>query len=537
MLAGSTPWPTPLAAGYRAAGYWLDHTMGQRLRTLTELHGDRIALTENGVGTSFYELDDRADRLTAGLYRLGIRAGDRIVVQLPGITAFAELVFALFRLGAIPVMALPPHRSSEIGYFCQFSEAVAYIIPDRHGGFDYRELAAEIRAGAPSLRHVIVAGDAGDFIALSDLYDEKIPLPEPAADEVALLQLSGGSTGVPKLIPRTHNDYLYTALACARASGTTEDTVYLNVLPIGHNFPLVSPGLLGTLAVGGRTVLAPAPSPDAAFPLIESEGVTLTSLVPPLALIWLQAAARRTEDLSSLDVMQIGGAKCSAEVAGRIRPVLGCTLQQIFGMAEGLINTTRLDDPDEAIINTQGRPISPADEIRIVDDEDNDVPVGAPGHLLVRGAYTIRGYYKAFEHNTIAFTEDGYYRTGDIVRRRPDGNLVVEGRAKDQINRGGEKVAAEEIENHLLAHPAVHDAAVVAMPDAFLGERTCAYVIPSGEFPAASELAGFLRRRGLAGFKIPDRFEFVPEFPQIGVGKISKTELRRAIADAMKEKM
>jgi 2,3-dihydroxybenzoate-AMP ligase len=536
MLAGSIPWPTSLAACYRAAGYWLDQTIGERLHTLADQRGDAIVVTENGVGTSFGELDDRADRLAAGLYRLGIRPTDRVVVQLPGTMAFVELVFALFRLGAIPVMALPPHRSSEIGYFCRFSEAVAYVIPDRHAGFDYRELAAQVQAGAPALRHVIVAGNAGDFIALSDLYDEKIALAEPAADEVALLQLSGGSTGVPKLIPRTHNDYLYTALACARASGTTQDTVYLNVLPIGHNFPLVSPGLLGTLAVGGRTVLAPAPSPDVAFRLIESERATLTSLVPPLALVWLQAAARRTEDLTSLQVVQIGGAKCSAEVASRIRPVLGCTLQQIFGMAEGLINTTRLDDPDEAIINTQGRPISPADEIRIVDDDDNDVPVGTTGHLLARGAYTIRGYYQASQHNAVAFTADGYYRTGDIVRRRPDGNLVVEGRAKDQINRGGEKVAAEEIENHLLAHPAVHDAAVVAMPDAFLGERTCAYVIPSSAQPAAGELASFLRKRGLAGFKIPDRFEYVDEFPQIGVGKISKTELRREIADAMKEK-
>lgn len=536
MLAGSTPWPPALASAYRAAGYWRDETFGQRLHTLADQHGDRIAVTENGVGTSFGTLDRRADQLAGGLYGLGIRPGDRVVVQLPGITAFVELCFALFRIGAIPVMALPPHRANEIGYFCQFTEAVAYVIPDRHAGFDYRPLAAEVRKTTPTLKHVIVVGEAAEFVDIADLYQEPVALSEPAADEVAVLQLSGGSTGVPKLIPRTHNDYLYTALACARASGTTADTVYLNVLPIGHNFPLVSPGLLGTLAVGGRTVLAPAPSPDVAFALIESERATLASLVPPLALVWLQAAARQKFDLSSLEVMQIGGAKCSAEVARRIRPVLGCTLQQIFGMAEGLINTTRLDDPDEVIIDTQGRPISPGDEVRIVDDNDEDVAPGESGHLLARGPYTIRGYYQADEHNATAFTDDGFYRTGDVVRQRPDGNLVVEGRAKDQINRGGEKVAAEEIENHLLAHPYVHDAAVVAMPDAFLGERTCAYVIPVGEPPTSAVLAAFLRERGLAAYKIPDRFEFVTEFPQIGVGKISKTELRKAIAESLKER-
>lgn len=276
----------------------------------------------------------------------------------------------------------------------------------------------------------------------------------------------------------------------------------------------------------------PAALPEVAFPLIERERVTLTGLVPPLALLWTQAATATAHDLSSLDVLLVGGAKFSEEAARRVRPALGCTLQQVFGMAEGLVNYTRLDDPVEVIVTTQGRPISPDDEILVVDDEDQEVAPGETGHLLTRGPYTIRGYWRAPEHNARSFTEDGFYRTGDVVRVAPSGHIVVEGRAKDQINRGGEKIAAEEVENHILAHPFVHDANVVAEPDPYLGERTCAYVIlrPGAGPLKPVDIKRFVRERDLAAYKVPDRVEFVDTFPRTGVGKISKKALRTAAA-------
>ncbi|GAA3399581.1 (2,3-dihydroxybenzoyl)adenylate synthase [Paenibacillus hodogayensis] len=500
------------------------------LRERASAHGDRPAVVAGDIRLTYAELDVRADRLAAGLHALGIRTGDRVVLQLPNSAAFVEVCFALFRLGALPVFALPTHRSSEIGYFCEFAEAVAYIVPDVHDGFDYRSLARQVRDRNPAaLRHIIVAGDPGEFTALAGLYADPVDLPEPGSADVAFMQLSGGSTGLPKLIPRTHDDYIYSLRASADVCRLDDSTVYMAALPAAHNFPLSSPGILGTLYAGGKIVLASSPSPDVAFPLIAREGVTMTALVPPLALIWLEAAAGRRCDLSSLRVLQVGGAKFSPEAARRVRSVLGCTLQQVYGMAEGLVNYTRLDDPEDVIVHTQGRPMSPYDEIRIVDEEDREVEAGGTGQLLTRGPYTIRGYYNAAEHNAKAFTSDGFYRTGDLVRLTPEGNLVVEGRAKDQINRGGEKVAAEEVENHLLAHPAVHDAAVVAMPDDFLGERTCAFIIPRGAAPSAGELRAFLRERGLAGYKLPDRVEITDAFPQTPVGKVSKKALRETI--------
>ncbi|ASW55458.1 (2,3-dihydroxybenzoyl)adenylate synthase [Plantactinospora sp. KBS50] len=522
-------WPEEFARRYRERGYWTGETFDGFLHERAERFGDRIAVTDGDRGIGYAELRDRALRLAAGLHGRGVRAGDRVVVQLPNTAGYFEVIFALFRLGALPVFALPAHRAAEIGYFCAHTEAVAYVTTDVHEGFDHRTLAA-----AAGRATTIVAGDPGGHVPLASLYGDPAGLPPgPRPGDLAFLQLSGGSTGLPKLIPRTHDDYLYSVRASARICELTADSVYLAVLPVAHNFTMSSPGVLGTFAVGGRVVLARRPDPATVLPLIERERVTITAVVPPLAQLWLDAVGgpARRPDLSSLRVLQVGGAKLAGTVAQRVTPVLGCRLQQVFGMAEGLVNYTRLDDPDPLVWHTQGRPISPDDEILVVDDADRPVPAGEVGHLLTRGPYTIRGYWRADEHNREAFTADGFYRTGDLVRHRDDGYLVVEGRAKDQINRGGEKVAAEEVENHLLAHPAVHDVAVVAVPDPYLGERTCAFVVPRAgqDPPTLPALRGYLRQRGLAGYKIPDRLNVVDAFPVTGVGKISRRELRAAL--------
>lgn len=542
-LVPADPYPAELARRYRDAGYWTDETFARFLPTRAEQFGDRIAVTGPGEGgaertLTYRQLSDNADVLAAGLLRLGVRPGDRVVLQLPNMPEYVEMLFAVFGIGALPVFALPAHRRAEVGYFCEFTDAAAYVITDRHAGFDYRTLAREIVDASERPPVVIVAGEAEEFVPLSELRTA-VPAPgdraEPTPDSVAFLQLSGGTTGRSKLIPRTHTDYLYSVRASAEICGLSPDSRMLVSLPAAHNFPMSSPGILGVLHAGGRVVMAPDPTPSTSFELIERERITIASLVPPLALGWMASPARAKHDLSSLELLQVGGAKFSAEAARRVRDELGCRLQQVFGMAEGLVNYTRDDDPDDVVVTTQGRPISPDDEVLVVDDDDRPVPVGTVGNLLTRGPYTIRGYYAAPEHNRASFTADGFYRTGDRVRLTETGHLVVEGRAKDQINRGGEKVAAEEVENHLLAHPGVRDVAVVSKPDAYLGERTFAFVVGEGTPPRAVELRGFLRERGLAAYKIPDGFQFVDEFPVTGVGKVSRTELRRALESTFTE--
>lgn len=521
-------WPPEFRQRYRERGYWQGETFRSMFAAQVAARGAAIAVAGKEQRWSYDELSQRAEVAAAGFLALGLKPGDRVVVQLPNIPEFFAVVFGLFRAGLIPVFALPDHRLAEITHFARKAEASAYIIADSHGQFDYRPLGHALQKEVPGLRHVIVVGEAGEHIPFAGFTADPERLPTEDADpsSVALVQISGGSTGLSKLIPRTHNDYLYSIRASNEICGMTCDSVYLAALPVAHNFPMSSPGIFGALRAGARVVMCPVPNPETAFPLIERERVTITGLVPPLALLWLQAAPRSSHDLSSLEVLQVGGAKFMPEAAKRVRLLLGCTLQQVFGMAEGLVNYTRLDDPEEIITETQGRPISADDEVLILDDDGSPVPQGTPGNLLTRGPYTIRAYHDDPGANARSFSADGFYRTGDVVKQLPGGYLVMQGRATDHINRAGEKISAEEIEDHLLAHPQVFDAAVVSIPDKFLGERSCAFIISEGEAPRSADLKAWMRGRNIAAFKVPDQIVFVDSFAVTAVGKISRKELR-----------
>lgn len=524
MNAPFTPWPDEVAARYREQGLWTGESFAALLERLAVEHGDRIAVTDGGSWLSYEALAQRSRRVAAGLYRRGLRGGDIAVVQSANTSDYLVVLFALFRIGVAPVCALPAHREAEIGYFARHTGAAAYLHP---GGAEYDRIAAGLDVGLV----MTVAEAARTYGAPEPAVPggDVVPPPMPGGGHLALLQLSGGSTGVPKLIPRSHDDYLYSVRIAAEVCELGPRTVYLCVLPVAHNFPLSSPGVLGVLYAGGTVVMAPDPSPDTCFALIASERVTMTALVPALALTWLRAAEASGVELPSLSVLQVGGARLGDADAKRVEPVLGARLQQVFGMAEGLVCYTRLDDPLETVCATQGRPASAADEVRVVDDGDRPVAPGDSGHLLTRGPYTIRGYFRADAHNTVAFTADGFYRTGDLVRRTETGHLIVTGRAKEQINRGGEKIATAEIEEQLRTHPGIHDAALVAVEDAALGERACAFCVTGGDL-TAKQVRAYLRGRGLAGYKIPDLVRFVDSLPRTPVGKIDKNRLKESLS-------
>ena len=536
MTADVVTWPAADAARYRAAGYWRGETYPRFLERVRTAFGDRTALVDDRVRLTYAELAERADAVARGLRDLGVAAGDRVLVQLPNRVEFVVLWFALQKLGAVPVHTQPGHRHAELVHLAHLSEAVAYVIPDVHARFDHRELAAVVSAASPSLRHVIVVGDPGGsgFTAFDDLGSPSaMPVVDSARPEgLALLLLSGGTTGQPKLIPRTHDDYLYNARAAAELCGLDDDTVYLAVLPVAFNFTMNCPGVLGALGVGGTVVLASSHDPAYCFELIARERVTITSINPVLAPVWLDEAIATDADLSTLEVLQIGGARLSDDVAGRMIEGFGRRVQQVFGMAEGLLCLTRLDDPPEIVATTQGKPISAADEALVVDEHDVEVRDGEIGELLTKGPYTPRGYYRAAEHNATAFA-DGFYRTGDLVRFLPSGHLVVVGRTKDQINRGGEKFAAPEVEDHLETHPAIRSVALLSAPDPDLGERSVAFIVPTGsDIPTRRELVTYLSDRGLADYKTLDEVRPLGEIPRTPVGKPDKKALSRLLVGA-----
>ncbi len=533
---GTVPWPADLAREYETAGWWRGQDLGAEIAAVAAARPDATALVDGAIRISYASLLARADALAARLARLGLRSGMRIVVQLPNCWPFVVLTLACLRAGIVPVMALPAHRRHELAYLCEHSGARALAVPDVLRGFDHQQMAEELLAASPTLDHILVHGQDVRHQDLTALCGEQqgaegdpgtapVP-PDPAG--VAVFLLSGGTTGLPKLIGRTHNDYSYNARASAHLCRLDEGTVYLVSLPASHNFPLACPGLLGTLLSGGRVVMTASPDPASAFAAIEREGVTITAVVPAVAQRWLAHAADHGSDaLRTLEVLQVGGARLADEHATRIKPVLGATLQQVFGMAEGLLNYTRLDDPDEVICGTQGRPLSPGDEVRIVDADGRELPDGQPGALLTRGPYTPRGYYRAPDQNARAFTPDGWYASGDVVRRRPDGNLVVEGRDKDMINRGGEKISAEEVENLLYRMPGIAQVAAVAAPDAELGERICVFVVPEpGRDITLGAISDGMATAGVARFKWPERLEIVAELPITKMGKLDKKALR-----------
>ncbi|MEV6834720.1 AMP-binding protein [Streptomyces sp. NPDC051133] len=527
MHEGCVPWPEPVARAYREQGLWNGDVLGSWPPAGPD-GGARTALVAPSGTLTYDALDRAAARTAAGLLRAGLTAGDRIVVQLPNDTDLVVLSLACFRTGVLPVYALPAHRSAEITHLVSASDAVAYVCPDRVLDCDHRDVAREVLERTGSLRHVFVAGDPGPYTPLTALDAEPRELPGPDPGDVAFFLLSGGTSGPPKLIPRTHADYTYQLRETARLCAVGPDDVYLAALPAAHNFALGCPGVLGVLRAGGTVVLAPAPTADVCFPLVARTGVTLTSLVPPLVPLWLDAAEWTDDDLSSLRVLQVGGARLDPETAREVPKALGCTLQQVYGMAEGLLNFTRLDDPEEVVVHTQGRPLSPADEVRVVREDGTEAEAGETGELFTRGPYTLRGYYRARERNATRFTADGYYRSGDLVRRTPGGDFEVVGRINDVVNRGGEKVPAQEVEEHLLAALPVTAVAVIGLPDPLMGERTCACVVPRDPVhpPALSDVQAALRARGLAGYKLPDQLVVLDRMPLTGVGKIDKRTLK-----------
>ncbi|HJQ16454.1 MAG TPA: AMP-binding protein [Allosphingosinicella sp.] len=545
MLEGVVRFPPDFAARYRAKGYWQDRSIADIFAEAFAEFKDRIAIIDRDRRVTYAQLDERSTRLALNLLDEGFKPLDRVVVQLPNTVEFAYLYFALQKIGCIPVMALPTHRFHEISQFIELSGATACATPDKTADFDYRELVRRIRPSSRTLRCGIVLGEApADYLSLTELIDRPS---KRSADELgaisidpedpAVFQLSGGTTGIPKLIPRSHNDYVYNSRAAAAVTGVGSDRILLNVLPLAHNLPLACPGLQGYLLHGGTVVLGNSTRAEDILALIERHRVSHIALVPTLLIRLIDDPAIAKHDLSSLRVIQSGGQRLQPEVRRRTKQLFpNAFVQENFGMAEGMLMFVRPDDPDEVRLETVGRPISPDDEVRLVDDDGNDVAPGEVGEFLARGPYTLRGYFGAPEYNAGAFTADGFYRSGDLMRRHPSGNYIVEGRKKDLTNRGGEKISAEEIENLILAHPAVQNVACVPMPDRVLGERMCACVIVRSDAALTFEqLVAFLKQQEIAKHKLPERLELMDEFPLSPFGKVSKKNLAERVALKLKE--
>jgi 2,3-dihydroxybenzoate-AMP ligase len=545
-LPGVIPFPPEFAARYRARGYWEDRPLISHFLPLFADYAGRPAVVDDEGSYTYAELGAASERVALNLLDLGLMPRDRVVVQLPNTRLFASFYFALQRIGAIPIMALPSHRFRELRQFVGLSGAVAAAAPAAARDADFADLHRRVRAEQPQLRLSILQGGrtdpAASRVSLEDLHERR-PARHTVADldailarvdpdDPAVFQLSGGTTGIPKLIPRTHNDYAFNSTMAVSVCGVRDGDVLLDVLPIAHNLPLACPGLQGFLLRGATACLSASTRGLSVFGAIDRHRVTHIHVVPALLIRWINDPVARDFDLGSVRVIQSGGQRLQPETRQRTERVFrNVTVQENFGMAEGLLMFVRLDDPPEVRLETVGRPICPDDEVRLVDEDGRDVPDGEIGELLARGPYTLRGYYNAPEHNQRAFSPDGFYRSGDLMWRHPSGNYVVAGRSKDLINRGGEKISAEEVENLILSHPAVLNVACVPVPDPDLGERMCACVIlRPGATLTLPELVEFLTAQEIARHKLPERLAVLERFPLSPVGKVSKKDLGAMLA-------
>ena len=525
MLPGLVPFPPEFAQRYRAKGYWQDRTLAQEFDVVFKKYASRVALVDGDRIFTYKDIDEKSANLALNLLELGLKPLDRVVPTLPNIAEFVILYFALQKIGAIPIAALVSHRFAEINQFVQLSGATTCVFPERQGEFEFEPMIRRVQAENASLKFCL------SLQKLKDLID-KPPhgrLPDIHIDpaDPCIFQLSGGTTGIPKLIPRTHNDYAYNSKTAAPVCGVTGDSVLLLALPIAHNLPLACPGIQGYFFQGGKVVLSATTRPEDMFRLIQQHRVTHIKVVPALLIRLINDPSIGNYDLSSVKIIQSGGQRMQPEVRLKTHRLIPSSfVQENFGMSEGMLFFVRLDDPEEVKLETCGRPICADDEVRLVDDEGREVPDGEVGELTCRGPYTLRGYFGVPEYNARQFTAEGFYCSGDLMRKHPTGNYVVEGRKKDLINRGGEKISAEEIENLILMHPAVQNAACVPVPDPNLGEKMCAcLILKPGNTLALAELVDFLKGKEIAKFKLPERLLICEDFPVSTFGKVSKKAL------------
>ena len=540
MLDGVVKFPPEYAKRYRARGYWLDKSLATEFAAVFTRFAERVALIDGERHFTYADVDRQSDNLALNLIALGFKPLDRVVLQLPNVAEFVVLYFALQKIGAIPIAALATHRYNEVSQFVDIAQAVACVYPERQSDFAFGPMIARVAEASPCLKFRIVLGPAGPGeLSLSELIDRPATLPQSALsgfaadpEDPCIFQLSGGTTGVPKLIPRTHNDYAYNSKTAAQVCGVTGDSVLLLILPIAHNLPLACPGVQGFYFNGGAVVLSQSTRPEEVFRLVERHGVTHIKVVPALLIRLINSEAVTQFDTSSIRYIQSGGQRLQPEVRIRTKDLIPSVfVQENFGMSEGLLMFVRPEDPEDERLETVGSPICPDDEVRLIDDDGNDVPFGEVGEMCARGPYTLRGYYGAPEHNAKVFTSDGFYCSGDLMRQNKAGNYMVEGRKKDLINRGGEKISAEEIENLILQHPSVQNVACVAMPDPDMGERMCACVIlRTGKTLTLGDLLAFLATKEIAKFKLPERLEIMSDFPLSTFGKVSKKTLVETVS-------
>jgi len=527
------------AEKYTKFRWWPGITLGDMLDKASDLYPSKEVLVDDRSRLTYSQLREKVDRLAIGLIKLGIKQGDPVLLQLPNWSEFVYSYFALHKIGAVAVLLLPRHTQIEINHFCSLVKARAWIVPEKYRKIDYLPIIDGVVKANPQLEYVIlVRGKANArFISLERLIQDadlsqdnirELADRRPDPTEVANILSTGGTTGLPKAAPRTHNDSICEAEYKSRAREQTSNDICLITIPLEHNLGMAA--MNGTIFNFGKLVLLDSTRPEDFCTTVQREKVTCAPIVPTLAMRVVNLDGLKNYDTSSLKKLYTGGEKTPPEVIRGIFEKLGCTCIIAFGMAEGPQLSTRLDDDLDTILNTTGRPSCPYEEYKVIDQDERELPPNTEGELVAKGPGIFTGYLKAPEENKKAFTHDGFFRTGDLAIIDDRGYVKITGRIKDVIIRGGENISPIEIEGLIIQHPDVEDVAVIGMPDKELGERACAYIKPvPGAKPSLEDIISFLKSKGASVLQLPERIEFIDSIPLTKIGKADKKALREDI--------
>ena len=540
FLEGCTPYIAEDAEKYERLHWWTGLTFSDLVDKAADIYPWKEALVDQADRLTYSELRERIERLAIGFLELGIQSQDRVLLQLPNWNEFVYSYFALQKIGAIPVLVFARYRQHEINHICNLTDARAWIAPEKYQKTDYLPIIDDVLQSNPQTRHVIlVRGQKHErYLNLESIMGNaertgenlgRLSARKPDHRQIAHMGLTGGTMGLPKAVPHIHSSYLCKVEYAARAWEQGNEDICLIAAPAAHDLIFMS-GVCGTIFTFGKLVMLDSTDTASICMKIQKEMVSAVVLVPTMASRLVDFDDLKNYDLSSLKKMHCGGGASSAHLIRSIIDRLGCTYFNGYGGTEGMISVTRKHYDVDYIHQTVGRPACPYDIYKIVDDNERELPADTLGELVVKGPCIFTGYYRSPAENEKIFTKEGFFRTGDQAKINSFGDIVISGRFKEIIKRGGESISAVEIENLIIPHPKVRVVAVIGMPDADMGEKVCAYVQPvAGADLNFDQIIDYLKSKQASVLQFPERIEFVKSIPLTKAGKLDKQALREDI--------
>jgi 2,3-dihydroxybenzoate-AMP ligase/mycobactin salicyl-AMP ligase len=546
-LEGCVPYKEEDAEKYNRLRWWAGRTFGDLLDKAADIYPDKEALVDQDMRYTYAQVRNRVDRLAISLMAQNINPLDRVMVQLPNWSEFVFSYFALQKIGAIPILLISRYREYEINHIAHLTEASTWILPQKYRDVDFHPMIKSVLKENPQMKTVILARgkEREDILNLNTLIQkgtisdrnlERLTRRRPDPMDVAHMGPTGGTTGLSKVVPRTHNDYLCRVEYAARAWELTSYDSLLIVAPVTHDLSF-SQGLCAIIYTFGKAVMLDATDSESICRTIEEEKITAIAWAPALASRVSRYERLKDFNLGSLKKMYIGGGISSPDLVREVSERLDCHVLNGYGGTEGMSTLPRMHYTPDRKCLTVGRPTCPYDTYRILDPEGRECPPNKPGELTVKGPGVFTGYYKSPEENRKVFDKEGYFRTGDQAMVDDNGDIVLTGRLKDIIVRGGENISPVEIENLLMIHPEVEAVAVVGMPDPVMGERACAYIQTHGNKEIGlEEINAFLNEQGASVLQYPERVELIDAMPLTGAkGLIDKKTLREDIKKKKEE--